>query len=174
MDKFNSTEPQNKICILFIGTGGSVCIGFILLLYSLLNVPILEAQCIQYSNITLEMEIEYNLKELNKIELFEICYNNKPIPKYVVWENMKECNKINNTDLKLLMLPVAHPELNPIELMWSGIKKHVRNNNKTFNMKDIKPLAEDYRDIQDRKNHWMKCYKHMGIILRSFIPTEEQ
>jgi len=86
---------------------------------------------------------------------------------------MKEYNKIHKTDLKLLMLPVAHPELNPIELMWSGIKKHVRTHNKTFKMKDIKPLAETYRDTQDEKNHWKKCYKHMEKVINNYWDVNE-
>jgi hypothetical protein len=48
-------------------------------------------------------------------------------PKYFVEEMIEKCGK----DIKLLWLPVAHCELNPIELIWSHVKGEVARNNKT-------------------------------------------
>ncbi|KAF0730473.1 DDE 3 domain-containing protein [Aphis craccivora] len=40
----------------------------------------------------------------------------------------------------VLRLPPYHCELNAIELAWAIVKKHVKDNNKTFKLQDIKHL----------------------------------
>ena len=52
------------------------------------------------------------------------------------------CSTMNGTDIRLLLLPVAHPVLNPIELMWGQIKRYVRDNNCDFTITHIRELAE--------------------------------
>ncbi len=37
--------------------------------------------------------------------------------------------KVTRADIQLILLPVHHPELNPIELLWAQVKHHVRANN---------------------------------------------
>lgn len=54
--------------------------------------------------------------------------------KYVIDELAKKNNKI------VLRLPPYHCELNPIELAWASVKHHVRMNNKTFKLPDVKKL----------------------------------
>lgn len=44
------------------------------------------------------------------------------------------------TQQKVLRLPLYHCELNPIELAWSVVKRHVKSNNKTFKLPDVKNL----------------------------------
>ena len=62
--------------------------------------------------------------------------------KYVAQQIIDEYNLENEADIKLLILPVTHPILNPIEMMWGQIKFHVRTNNTDQNnMEDIKNLA---------------------------------
>lgn len=46
--------------------------------------------------------------------------------------------KINNH--VVLRLPPYHCELNPIELAWSSVKNHVRMNNTTYKLPDVKNL----------------------------------
>ena len=43
----------------------------------------------------------------------------------------------------VLRLPVAHPELNPIELAWSLVKGYVAKNNKKFTLKEIESLVPE-------------------------------
>jgi transposase len=50
-------------------------------------------------------------------------------PQYNSWEWACQFNEKNNTDIKVLYLPVAHPQLNPIEMVWNRIKTHVRQHN---------------------------------------------
>lgn len=56
---------------------------------------------------------------------------------YVVDEEAKKQNKI------VLRLPPYHCELNPIELAWSVVKQHVKANNTTFKINDVRQLLND-------------------------------
>lgn len=50
-------------------------------------------------------------------------------------------DEIANVHTKtILRLPPYYCELNPIELVWSTIKNHVRMNNTTFKLPDVKKL----------------------------------
>jgi hypothetical protein len=42
---------------------------------------------------------------------------------------------------EVVRLPIAHCELNPIELAWSVVKNYCRKHNKTFTLKDIEELV---------------------------------
>ena len=42
---------------------------------------------------------------------------------------------------KVLRLPVAHPELNPIELAWSVVKGYVAKHNQKFTLKEVEALV---------------------------------
>ena len=54
------------------------------------------------------------------VELAVICKENAPKPKFVISEVAKKHG------VKILFLPVAHPELNPIELVWARLKDFIR------------------------------------------------
>ena len=54
--------------------------------------------------------------------------------KYVIDEYEK------STGRKLLRLPPYHCDLNPIELAWAVVKGHVKANNTTFHLADVKQL----------------------------------
>ncbi|XP_022183156.1 uncharacterized protein LOC111042762 [Myzus persicae] len=69
------------------------------------------------------------LEEVDKIKPM---YN-----KYVIDEMVKTNDKI------VLRLPSYHCELNPIELAWAAVKKHVRDHNKTFKLQDVKILMNE-------------------------------
>lgn len=59
----------------------------------------------------------------------------KPLhTKYVIDELLKANNHT------VLRLPPYHCELNPIELAWSSVKNHVRMNNTTYKLPDVKNL----------------------------------
>ena len=44
---------------------------------------------------------------------------------------------------KVLRLPVAHPELNPIELAWSVAKGYVAKHNQKFTLKEVEALVPE-------------------------------
>ncbi|XP_060871372.1 uncharacterized protein LOC132945617 [Metopolophium dirhodum] len=67
--------------------------------------------------------------------LLEIVRRIKPMhEKYVIDELAKEHNRT------ILRLPPYHCELNPIELAWSSVKHHVKINNTSYKLPDVKNL----------------------------------
>ena len=63
-------------------------------------------------------------------------------------------------DIKVLLLPVAHPVLNPIDQMWSQIKQYVRAHNMEFTMASIRRLADEKMANQGSKE-WGHAFNHM-------------
>ncbi|KAE9522521.1 hypothetical protein AGLY_017086 [Aphis glycines] len=57
--------------------------------------------------------------------------------KYIIDEEALKSNKI------VLRLPPYHCELNAIEMAWSVVKNHVKNNNTTFKINDVRQLLID-------------------------------
>ena len=70
-----------------------------------------------------------------------------------------------------LRLPPYHPQLNPIELVWSQIKRTVAMENTTFKMKDIKLLAIKAISNLD-KSYWIKCEDHVKKIENDYWQQE--
>jgi len=56
---------------------------------------------------------------------------NLPAPRYELQDLIQKENEKRNPrgDIRLLILPIHHPELNPIERMWGRLKKFVSENN---------------------------------------------
>ena len=50
---------------------------------------------------------------------------------------------IHTAGRTVLRLPVAHCELNPIELAWASVKGYIAKYNKEFTMTETKQLTED-------------------------------
>ena len=50
----------------------------------------------------------------------------------------KNTAKKNNKSMVILRLPVAHLEMNTVELIWANVKGEVVRKNKTLKMKDVK------------------------------------
>ena len=52
---------------------------------------------------------------------------------------------------EVVRLPVAHCELNPIEMAWSQVKGHVKRNNKRYGTESIIPVYNiDFKIYADR------------------------
>ena len=78
---------------------------------------------------------------------------------FMLEEITKKFCTTKGKNIKVLRLPVAHSELNPIELIWAQIKGYVAANNTTFKIKDVKKLAEEaFTKVTDR--NWMQAVKH--------------
>lgn len=80
----------------------------------------------------------------------------KPVkPKFIVEDLAERCGK----DVKVLWLPVAHCEFNPIELVWANIKGYVAKNNngksltEMFNL-TVQALETITADL------WKNCIRH--------------
>ncbi|CAI6376625.1 unnamed protein product [Macrosiphum euphorbiae] len=87
-------------------------------------------------------------------ELLSVVKKIKPLhDKYVIDEIAKAPNKT------ILRLPPYHCELNPIELAWSSVKHHVRMNNTTFKLPDVKNLLIEGIQRVDA-DMWKNFIKH--------------
>ncbi|XP_060873383.1 uncharacterized protein LOC132947190 [Metopolophium dirhodum] len=87
-------------------------------------------------------------------ELLDVVKKIKPLnDKYVIDEIAKAQNKT------ILRLPPYHCELNPIELAWSSVKHHVRMNNTTFKLPDVKNLLIEGIQRVDA-DMWKNIIKH--------------
>ena len=91
--------------------------------------------------------------------LYALAASLTPKPHYLAQEWVDTFNTMNGTDIRLLLLPVAHPVLNPIELMWGQIKRYVRDNNCDFTMSHIRELAEQKIQEQDSRA-WNASFQH--------------
>lgn len=71
-------------------------------------------------------------------ELLDEVKKIKPLyDKYEIDELAKASNKT------IFRQPPYHCELNPIELAWSSIKNHMRMNNMTFKLPDVRNLLRE-------------------------------
>jgi len=98
-------------------------------------------------------------KGWSKQTLYALAQELKPQPQYLIHEWTKACNEAHGSDVTVLVLPVAHPILNPIELMWSQLKKYVRQNNHDFDMTKIRRLVMEKIDTLGR-DAWKAVYDH--------------
>ncbi|CAI6377542.1 unnamed protein product [Macrosiphum euphorbiae] len=64
-----------------------------------------------------------------------------------------------NSGYTVLRLPPYHCELNPIELAWSSVKNHVRMNNTTYKLPDVKKLLVEGIDRVDSQM-WKNFISH--------------
>ena len=60
----------------------------------------------------------------------------------------------------VLRLPIAHCELNPIELVWAQVKGYAARNNKNFTMAEALNLSRDGIDMVTAEK-WEACVKHV-------------
>lgn len=60
----------------------------------------------------------------------------------------------------ILRLPSYHWELNPIEMAWSSVKNHVKMNNSTFELTDVRRLLEEGVDHVNA-DMWKNFVRHV-------------
>lgn len=100
----------------------------------------------------------------------------KPLhTKYVIDELFKANNHT------VLRLPPYHCELNPIELAWSSVKNHVRMNNTTYKLPDVKNLlieginrvdAEMWKNFISHTKKESKFYE-IDIVIDEVLSAEK-
>ena len=100
--------------------------------------------------------------------LRQLAKENRVVQRFVVQDMIDNCGK----DVKLLWLPVAHCELNPIELVWSSVKTEIAKSNKTFKIIDVLPLCKE-KLSNVKSDLWAKCVQHV-IELEDKIMEKER
>ncbi|XP_022168279.1 uncharacterized protein LOC111038541 [Myzus persicae] len=86
----------------------------------------------------LEEKGETFVRPINKPRLMELVNKIKPqYNSYMIDEYVQLHGK------EVLRLPPYHCELNPIELAWAFVKKHVKMKNSTFKLADVHKLLHE-------------------------------
>lgn len=87
-------------------------------------------------------------------ELLDMVKQIKPqYDKYVIDDLVETHNR------KILRLPPYHCELNPIELAWASVKGHVKKNNSSFKLCEVKTLLMEGIERVD-ENMWKNFIRH--------------
>ena len=51
--------------------------------------------------------------------------------------------RVDNFGVRALILPVVHPELNPIEMVWSLLKRKCAQRNMNFELSEVERTAQE-------------------------------
>ncbi|XP_043479938.1 uncharacterized protein LOC122509762 [Leptopilina heterotoma] len=94
--------------------------------------------------------------DMKRNELYQLSQQFR-YPKVYLLDTIAQ--EVRNGEVKLLWLPVAHCELNPIELIWAFIKKRVAATNKTFKIQDVLELCKEIMSNLP-PNLWKNCVRH--------------
>ena len=100
-----------------------------------------------------------------KKELYDLVRKHRPEPKYVADE------MANSQGFLALRLPVAHCELNPIELIWAQIKREVAEKNITFRLQDVKALTGEAVAHVTPEN-WQKACSHVEKVEEEYWESD--
>jgi transposase len=76
-----------------------------------------------------------------KAQLFSQCEAITPPPKYLA-HKLADKFESGDSNVKIVMLPAAHPELNPIEHVWGIVKPTVASQNFTHSLKEVQILTK--------------------------------
>lgn len=69
-------------------------------------------------------------------------------------------------NVKVLRLPPYHCELNPIEMVWSQVKRYVASKNSSFKSEDVRKLIHDaYLDVT--AENWANYVSHVQKVENS-------
>jgi len=98
-------------------------------------------------------------KGWTKQALLVLAHEMRPKPQYMIWKWTREFNEAHETDVVPLLLPVAHPTLNPIEMLWGQIKQFVAANNGRCNMELIAELTRAKQHEQGSEA-WQNSIRH--------------
>ena len=91
---------------------------------------------------------------MTKIQLLDYAREIYPSPKYKI---LKIADKFETGTFSttILLLPVAHPELNPIEMVWACVKRSVASRYMHFQLNAVEKLTREQinlvTDLQFKK-----------------------
>ena len=72
-----------------------------------------------------------------------------------------------------MILPVAHPELNPIEMFWAVMKDFIRKNNPNKSLKVVEQMANEFFDTHD-ESEWKNCIAHVKKIEEEYLEIADE
>ena len=102
-----------------------------------------------------EHNITYSDKDIKKT-LLEIVKQHRPTPTYLT----NEATRLHGRNITVLRLPVAHCELNAIELAWAWVKRYVAEHNQKFTLTEVQRLTSEAFDKMP-SDMWGSFCKHV-------------
>ena len=111
-----------------------------------------------------EHNIQYSDKDIKKTLLDKV-RQHRPRPLYLTDE---VAQKHGHT---VLRLPIAHCELNPIELAWASVKGYVAKQNKDFNLKEIERLTPQGFE-HTTTDMWRNFCRHVVDVENKYIELD--
>jgi len=66
-----------------------------------------------------------------------------PPKRYKVFDWIADWNSSYETDIRINILPIAHPQLNLIEQIWNWTKDYVKSNNHDISMRSVEKLIAE-------------------------------
>ena len=111
-----------------------------------------------------EHNIEYSEKDIKKTLLDKV-RQHRPKPLYLTDEVAEQHGHT------VLRLPVAHCELNPIELAWASVKGYVAKQNKDFKLKDVERLTPQGFE-HTTTDMWRNFCRHVIDIENRYIEQD--
>ena len=83
-----------------------------------------------------------NSRTVTKSLLYAHAVRICPQPQYQI-QAIADSFSTDTFHIKILFLPVAHPELSPIEMVWSDIKRHLCRSNFSFKLEHFEEIARE-------------------------------
>ncbi|GJQ83877.1 hypothetical protein Trydic_g6755 [Trypoxylus dichotomus] len=77
----------------------------------------------------------------------------------------------NCDELTVLRLPLYHPDLNSIELIWATVKNNVTERNVDCKIQDIHKIAEE-ESSRISEEDWQQHCKHVVNIKNKYLESE--
>uniref|UniRef100_A0A8D8U0L3 Tc1-like transposase DDE domain-containing protein n=1 Tax=Cacopsylla melanoneura TaxID=428564 RepID=A0A8D8U0L3_9HEMI len=109
---------------------------------------------------------ERNSESMLKPQLYTLIKLYKPQHK-----TFKIDSILANAGHSALRLPPYHPDLNPIELIWSQLKGRVAKRNVNFSMSEVtKLVTEECNAITEED--WRRCCNHTRKIEEAYMERE--
>jgi len=111
----------------------------------------------------------------NKTMMYAYALSSAPKETRYKWQDWVEAqNKQPGWDIRVLILPVAHPRLNPIEIQWADLKNYVRDKNKDFSLGKIEGLAKQKLNDMQTDGSWAKAVANSQKYIRIFWRMDEE
>lgn len=124
----------------------------------------LKANMIQWLS---ERNIHYSTDML-KPELYSIIKGNKP--KYKLF---KIDSILAEAGHSVLRLPPYHPDLNPIEMVWSLLKENVAKRNVSFKLAEVQQLVVEICS-HITKEQWLSRVNHVKTVELDYLALEPE